>query len=113
MPLPLPWRESHELAYLVFYSLMHWARSFGHLSTRLWVTSSADQLDHVAEYIATMWKLVVLAGFAGLGILIIFKLVRWYRFLRKFKLARITPQELRDKLSAGARLLVLDLQAAV
>ena len=70
----------------------------------------ADRLDRVAEYMATMWKLVGLAGFAGLCILIIFKLVRWYRFLRKFKLARITPQELRVKLSAGARLLVLDLQ---
>jgi membrane protein DedA with SNARE-associated domain/rhodanese-related sulfurtransferase len=70
----------------------------------------ADRLDRVAEYIATMWKVVGLAGFAGLGIFIIFKLVRWYHFLRKFKLARITPQELRDKLSAGARLLVLDLQ---
>jgi len=53
---------------------------------------------------------VGLAAFAGLGIFIIFKLVRWYRFVRKFRLARITPQELRDKLSAGARLLVLDLQ---
>ena len=70
----------------------------------------ADRLDRVAEYIATMWKVVGLAGFAGIGIFIIFKLVRWYRFVRKFRLARITPQELRDKLSAGARLLVLDLQ---
>ena len=70
----------------------------------------ADRLDRVAEYMATMWKLVLLATFAGLGILIIFKLARWYHFLRKFKLARISPQELRGKLSAGARLLVLDLQ---
>ena len=70
----------------------------------------ADRLDRVAEYIATIWKLVGLAGFAGLGIFIIFRLVRWYHFLRKFKLARITVQELQEKLSAGARLLVLDLQ---
>jgi rhodanese-related sulfurtransferase len=42
--------------------------------------------------------------------LIILKPTRWYRFLRKFRLARITPEELRDKLSAGGRILVLDLR---
>ncbi len=69
----------------------------------------SDQLDHVAEYTAAIGKLVVLAGLAGLGAWIIFKLLRWYQFLRRFKLARITPEELRDKLSAGDRILVLDL----
>jgi membrane protein DedA with SNARE-associated domain len=39
-----------------------------------------DQLDHIAEYIPTMRKSLVLAGFGGLGILMIFKLARWYRF---------------------------------
>ena len=73
----------------------------------------SDQLDHVAEYAATMGKLVVLAGVAWVGALIIFKPIRWYRFLRKFRLARITPEELRDKLSAGERILVLDLQGGV
>jgi membrane protein DedA with SNARE-associated domain/rhodanese-related sulfurtransferase len=73
----------------------------------------SDQLDHVAEYAAAVGKLVLLAGCAGLGALIILKLFRWYRFRRKFKLARITPEELRDKLSAGARILVLDLQGGL
>ena len=70
----------------------------------------SDQLDHVAEYAAAMGKLAVLAGGAGLVALIILKPIRWYRFLRKFRLARITPEELRDKLNAGGRILVLDLQ---
>ena len=70
----------------------------------------SDQLDHVAEYTAAIWKLVVLAACGALGILIAVRLVRWYRFLHTFKLARITPEELRDKLRAGARILVLDLQ---
>ena len=73
----------------------------------------SDQLDHVAEYAAAMGKLVVLAGVAWLGVLIILKPIRWYRFLRKFRLARITPEELRDKLSAGGRILVLDLQGGL
>jgi membrane protein DedA with SNARE-associated domain/rhodanese-related sulfurtransferase len=73
----------------------------------------SDQLDHVAEYAAAMGKLAVLAGAAGLVALIFFKPIRWYRFLRKFRLARITPEELRDKLNAGGRILVLDLQGGL
>ena len=71
----------------------------------------SDQLDQIAEYAAAIWKLVLFGGVGALGILIALRLVRWYRFLDKFKLARITPEELRDKLGAGARILVLDLQA--
>jgi membrane protein DedA with SNARE-associated domain/rhodanese-related sulfurtransferase len=73
----------------------------------------SDQLDHVAEYTAQLGKVLVLAGICGLGVLIILRLVRWYRFLRKFSLARITPEELKEKLSAGARILVLDLQGGL
>jgi membrane protein DedA with SNARE-associated domain/rhodanese-related sulfurtransferase len=73
----------------------------------------SDQLDHVAAYAAAMGKLVVLAGGAWLVVLIILKPIRWYRFLRKFRLARITPEELRDKLNAGGRILVLDLQGGL
>jgi membrane protein DedA with SNARE-associated domain/rhodanese-related sulfurtransferase len=73
----------------------------------------SDQLDHVAEYAAAVGKLALLAGVAWLGALIILKPIRWYRFLRKFRLARITPEELRDKLSAGGRILVLDLQGGL
>jgi membrane protein DedA with SNARE-associated domain/rhodanese-related sulfurtransferase len=73
----------------------------------------SDQLDHVGRYAAAMGKLLMLAGGAWLGVLIILKPIRWYRFLRKFGLARITPQELKDKLSAGGRILVLDLQGGL
>ena len=73
-----------------------------------------NQLDHVAAYIATMGRLLVLlitvAGVAGLVALIVRKLVRWYRFLREFRLARISPDELRKELSTGKNILVLDLQ---
>jgi membrane protein DedA with SNARE-associated domain len=54
----------------------------------------SDQLDRVAEYTAAMGKLMTLAGVAWFGTLIILKPIRWYRFLRKFGLARITPEEL-------------------
>jgi membrane protein DedA with SNARE-associated domain/rhodanese-related sulfurtransferase len=73
----------------------------------------SDQLDHVARYAAAMGKLLMLAGGVWLGVLIILKPIRWYRFLQKFRLARITPRELRDKLSAGGKILVLDLQGGL
>jgi membrane protein DedA with SNARE-associated domain/rhodanese-related sulfurtransferase len=73
----------------------------------------SDQLDRVAEYAAAMGKLMVLAGIAWLGVLIVLKPIRWYRFLRNYRLARITPEELRDKLNAGGRILVLDLQGGL
>ena len=73
----------------------------------------SNQLDHVAEYATAMGKLVLLAGGAWLVALTVLKPIRWYRFLRKFRLARITPEELRDKLRAGGRILVLDLQGGL
>jgi membrane protein DedA with SNARE-associated domain/rhodanese-related sulfurtransferase len=73
----------------------------------------SDQLDHVAEYSARVGQLLVLAAIFGLGVLMVLRLVRWYRFLRKFRLARVTPEELKEKLSAGERILVLDLQGGV
>jgi membrane protein DedA with SNARE-associated domain/rhodanese-related sulfurtransferase len=70
----------------------------------------SDQLDQVAAYTAETGKLIILAGVAWVGVLIIRKLVRWYRFLCEFRLARITPDELRDKLRTSDKVLVLDLQ---
>jgi membrane protein DedA with SNARE-associated domain/rhodanese-related sulfurtransferase len=73
----------------------------------------SNQLDHVAEYTAELGKVLALLGIAGVGAVIILRLIRWYRFLRKFRLARITPEELKEKLDTGARMLVLDLQGGL
>jgi membrane protein DedA with SNARE-associated domain/rhodanese-related sulfurtransferase len=70
----------------------------------------SNELDHVAQYTAELGKLLALLGIAVVGAVIILRLIRWFRFLRKFRLARITPDELKEKLSAGGRMLVLDLQ---
>lgn len=70
----------------------------------------SDQLDYVAEYTAELGRLLALLGVTALAVWIILRLVRWYRFLRKFSLARISPAELKEKLTTGARILVLDLQ---
>lgn len=52
-------------------------------------------------------------GFAALvavGCFLVLRLFRWYRFLCEFRLAQITPEELRCRLEIGEAILLLDLQ---
>src|SRR5262249_10252788 len=60
--------------------------------------------------LARMGALLALAAAAVFGFYFVEKLVRWLRFVRMFTLARITPQELKNKLDAGADVLIVDLQ---
>lgn len=66
-------------------------------------------LDRAAAYavrLGTIWLIVALASlvmYAGR------KLVRWHRFVRECRIARISPEELKEKLDAGQKVLVLDL----
>ena len=53
---------------------------------------------------------MALAMVAGFCFYLARKFVRWQRFVREFTLARITPEQLRDKLNAGEDILLLDLQ---
>ena len=72
----------------------------------------SNQLDYVATYSSKLGMLAVLAGIAGLGVFIIVKLTRWYRFLREFRLGQITPDQLRSKLIAGDDIVIVDLQGS-
>jgi len=70
----------------------------------------SDQLDRVALHVERMGALLALAVGAVCGFYIVKKVDRWLRFMRAFRLARITPEELRDQLIAGADILIIDLQ---
>jgi membrane protein DedA with SNARE-associated domain/rhodanese-related sulfurtransferase len=70
----------------------------------------SDQLDRVALHAARMGALLALVAAAVCGFYVVKKLVHYARFLREFTLARITAQELKDKLSAGSDILIIDLQ---
>ena len=70
----------------------------------------ANQLDRVAMHLARVGTLVALAVAAGLSFYIVRRLARWLRFVRQFRLARITPEELRDQMNAGKDILLVDLQ---
>jgi membrane protein DedA with SNARE-associated domain len=66
-------------------------------------------LDRAAAYatrLGTLWMVVV---FASLVMYVGRKLVRWHRFVRECRMARITPEELKEKLDAGEKILVVDL----
>jgi membrane protein DedA with SNARE-associated domain len=60
-------------------------------------------LDRAPAYAARLGVLWVFFVFAALAIYVSRKLVRWHRIVREFRMARITPEELKRKLDAGNR----------
>ena len=70
----------------------------------------SSELERVAANAAYLgeWLLVLLlAAFAGY---ILWKFYNRQKFLRKLKIARITPEELKEKIDAGEDILVVDLR---
>jgi len=70
----------------------------------------SDQLELVAEHLLRMGAVVALAMAAGCGFYMAHKVAQWQRFLHQFKLARITPEQLKEKLKTGEDVLIVDLQ---
>ena len=66
-------------------------------------------LDRAAAYAARLGVVWVFLVFAALAIYVSRKLVRWHRFVREFRMARITPEELKKKLDAGEKVTIVDL----
>lgn len=98
------------LRFMVFTGLggVIWAGAFVGLG---WLFSS--QLELAASYAQRLgsWALVLLtAAFAGY---ILWKFIARQRFLRRIRIARITPQELKAKLDSGEKILLVDLRQRV
>jgi membrane protein DedA with SNARE-associated domain/rhodanese-related sulfurtransferase len=90
---------------------------FDALGALLWSASYASlgfafssQLDRVAAHVIRMGVIVALVAGAALGYYVAQRIARWSRFIRHFRLGRITPEQLREKLNAGEDVLVVDLQ---
>jgi membrane protein DedA with SNARE-associated domain/rhodanese-related sulfurtransferase len=66
-------------------------------------------LDRATAYAARLGMLWVLFMLAALAIYVSRKLVRWRRFVREFRMARITAEELKKKLDAGEQVTIVDL----
>jgi membrane protein DedA with SNARE-associated domain/rhodanese-related sulfurtransferase len=72
-----------------------------------------DQLDRIAADSAKVGEIVAMIAIAGFGLFIVRRLIHWYRFLREFRLAQISAEELEEKLKIGDKVLLLDLQGDV
>jgi len=70
----------------------------------------SDQLELVAVHLFRIGTAVTVAATLGTGYYVGRTFLRWLRFLHEFRLARITPDELRDKLNSRKDILILDLQ---
>jgi len=69
-------------------------------------------LNRAVTYAARMGQVFVIVVSAGLVIYLGRRLVRWCRFIREFRMARITPEELKRKLDAGKPIFIFDLQGS-
>lgn len=87
---------------------------FDSLGGLLWVVTVTglglilgDQLEQIALRRGG-WLVAVLAG--GLAAYVLWKFIQRQRFLRRLRVARITPKELMDKLTGGENLAIVDLR---
>ncbi|HME09809.1 MAG TPA: rhodanese-like domain-containing protein [Bryobacteraceae bacterium] len=70
----------------------------------------SNQLERVAHHLVRMGAFIALAVIVACGFYMVRKLAAWIRFVRQFKLARITPEELNNRLKRGEDILIVDLQ---
>lgn len=73
----------------------------------------SDQFEAVAQYAERLgtWLLVVLGG--GLAAYIAWKYIQRRRFIYKLRVARITPQELNERIGRGENIVVVDLRSSI
>jgi membrane protein DedA with SNARE-associated domain/rhodanese-related sulfurtransferase len=98
---------------------MGWRRFllFDAIGTLAWVgafvitgyafSSELERVAASAAYLGEWLLVLLLAAFAGY---ILWKFYNRQKFLRKLKIARITPEELKGKIDAGEDVLVVDLR---
>jgi membrane protein DedA with SNARE-associated domain len=90
---------------------------FASLGALFWVvtiTSLGLILSDQLEQIAVRWGGSLVAVLAGsLAAYVLWKFIQRRRFLRRLRIARITPKELMDKLTAGETISIVDLRQPI
>jgi membrane protein DedA with SNARE-associated domain len=90
---------------------------FDSLGGFLWVvtvTSLGLIFSDQLEWIALRWGGWLVAVLAGsLAAYVLWKFIQRQRFLRRLRIARITPKELMDKLTAGENISIVDLRQPI
>jgi membrane protein DedA with SNARE-associated domain len=93
---------------------------FDSLGGLFWVVTFAslglvfsDQLEQIAVHAMHWggWLVAVLAG--SLAAYVLWKFIQRRRFLRRLRIARITPKELMDKLTTGENISIVDLRQPI
>jgi membrane protein DedA with SNARE-associated domain/rhodanese-related sulfurtransferase len=83
-----------------------WATTF--LGLGYLFSSQLEQVAHYAHQLGILLVVFILCG--GLAAYLIRKYVRRKRFLRQLRTARITTEELKQKLDAGEKIAIVDLR---
>lgn len=93
---------------------------FDSLGSILWIASYvclgyvfADQIETVARYAARMGSGLVFLFVGLLAARIAWKFVRRRRFMRTLAVARISAEELRDRLQAGEDVVIIDVRSSL
>jgi membrane protein DedA with SNARE-associated domain len=73
----------------------------------------SSELDKVGDYAARMGAWVAVLAGGLLAAYIGWKFVQRQRFLKKLAVARITPEELRQKLESGEEIVVVDVRSTL
>ncbi len=73
----------------------------------------SHQLERVAAYAARLGSTLVVLLVGAAAAYVLFKLVQRQRVIRGLRVARITPEELRQMLDAGEDLMIVDLRHAL
>lgn len=71
----------------------------------------SKDLNRAASYASGLGKVFAAVLLVGLTIYVGRKVIRWHRFVREFRTARITPEELNGKLETGETVVIIDLQS--
>jgi membrane protein DedA with SNARE-associated domain len=70
----------------------------------------SEQIELIAEHAARLGGGLLVLFIAALGGYICYKFAARQRFLRELRIARITPEELKQKIDAGEELVIVDLR---
>jgi len=96
--------------FMIFDALggLFWVATFAGLGLAF-----SDQLEQIAARALRWggWLVAVLAG--SLAAYVLWKFIQRRRFLRRLRIARITPNELMDKLTAGENISIVDLRQPI
>jgi rhodanese-related sulfurtransferase len=94
--------------------------AFDGVGSALWAGAYAglgyafcQQLDKAVSYAGRMGAVLTAVVLLLVAVLICRRLVSWYHLVRELRLARITPEQLKQKLDSGEKPVIVDVQGCV